>query len=161
MMVGSWPCKVLSEIRIIGRHVSELVHEDMGKTTATEPEDEKDPKKARVVLSKGCEVVKPGHSRLIGAVAKVTDRGENSGNSSRVNQFSKTEQHYLSQVSRVNQDSNMDQQEDWIGWVSQDNSMDRQANRVSQVSQNNSTDRRADRVSRLTGLAVLATRSKK
>jgi hypothetical protein len=136
----------------------------MGKTMATEPEDEKDPKKARVVLSKGCEVVEPGHSRLIGAVAKVTDRGENSGNSSRVNQFSKTEQHYLSQVSRVgrvNQDSNTDQQEDWIGWVSQDNSMDRQANRVSQVSQNNSTDRRADRVSRLTGLAVLATRSKK
>jgi hypothetical protein len=44
-----------------------------------EPEDEKDLKKARVVLSKGHEVVRPGYSRLTGAAAKVTDRGEKCG----------------------------------------------------------------------------------
>jgi hypothetical protein len=115
MMVGSWPCKVSSKIHINGRRVGEPVCEDKGKTMAMEPEDEKDPKRARVVLSKGREVVGPGHSRLIGAAAKITDMGVNSGNSSRVNQnssvdrqagrVSKTEQHYLSQV---NQNSNVD-----------------------------------------------------
>jgi hypothetical protein len=58
-----------------------------------------------VVLSKGHEVVGSGYSRLIGVAAKVSDRGENSGNSSRVNQVSKMEQHYLSRVSQVNQNS--------------------------------------------------------
>jgi hypothetical protein len=43
------------------------------------------------VLSKGCKLVKPGYSRLTGAAAKVTDRGEKLGNSGRV---SRTEQHY-------------------------------------------------------------------
>jgi hypothetical protein len=51
VMVGSWTCKVLSEIHINERHVSEPVHEDKGKTTAPEPEDRKDPKRACVVLS--------------------------------------------------------------------------------------------------------------
>jgi hypothetical protein len=64
----------------------------MGKMTATEPEDKKDPKRARVLVSKGHEVVRPGNSRLIGAIAKVTDMGENSGNHSRVNRVSKMEQ---------------------------------------------------------------------
>jgi hypothetical protein len=115
MMVGSWPCKVSSKIHVNGRRVGEPVCEDKGKTMATEPEDEKDPKRACVVLSKGHEVVGPGHSRLTGAAAKVTDMGVNSGNSSRVNQnssvdrqagrVSKTEQHYLSQV---NQNSSAD-----------------------------------------------------
>jgi hypothetical protein len=123
-MVGLWPCKVSSEIHINGRHVSEPVHEDKGKTTATEPEDEKDPKRACVVLSKGHEVVRPGYSRLTGAVTKVMDRGVNSGNPSRVNRVSKTEQHYPS----------------WVSWVSQDNSTDRQADQVSLVIQNSSTD---------------------
>jgi transketolase N-terminal domain/subunit len=53
--------------------------------TATEPEDEKDPKRARVVLSKGREVVGLGYSRLIDAAAKVTDMKENSGNHNQVN----------------------------------------------------------------------------
>jgi hypothetical protein len=73
-MVGSCPCKVSSEIHINGRRVSEPVHEDKGKTMAAEPEDE-DPKRARVVLSKGHEVVERGYSRLIDAAAKVMDRG--------------------------------------------------------------------------------------
>jgi hypothetical protein len=60
MPVGSWPCKVSFEIHIIGRCISELVHDDKGKMTALEPEDRKDPKRAHVVLSKGCEVVGPG-----------------------------------------------------------------------------------------------------
>jgi hypothetical protein len=56
-MVGSWPYKVSSKIHINGRCVSEPAHEDKGKTMATELKDEKDPKRARVVLSKGHEVV--------------------------------------------------------------------------------------------------------
>jgi transketolase N-terminal domain/subunit len=50
----------------------------------TKTEDEKDPKRVRGVLSKGHEVDGLGYSRLTGAAAKVTDRGENLGNSSRV-----------------------------------------------------------------------------
>jgi hypothetical protein len=75
VMVGSWPCKVSSGIHINGRHVSEPVHEDKGKTMATELEDENDPKRAHVVLSKGREVVGPGYLRLTGATTKLTDRG--------------------------------------------------------------------------------------
>jgi hypothetical protein len=107
-MVGSWPCKVSSEIHINGRCISELVHEDKGKTMATELEDEKDPKRARVVLSKGYEVVGLGYTRLIGAATKVTDKGETLGNLNWVNWVSKTEQHYPSWVSRVSQNSGMD-----------------------------------------------------
>jgi hypothetical protein len=81
-MVGSWPCKVSSEIHINGRRISELVHEDKGKTTATELEDEKDPKRARVVLSKDHEVVRPVYSRLKSATTTVIDRRENSSNHS-------------------------------------------------------------------------------
>jgi hypothetical protein len=87
VMVGSWPCKVSSEIHINGQCVSELVHEDKGKTMATEPED-KDSKRARVVFSKGHEVAGLGYSRLTSVAAKVTDRGENSGNPSQVNRVS-------------------------------------------------------------------------
>jgi hypothetical protein len=107
-MVGLWPCKVSSKIHINGQRVSELVHEDKGKTTATELEDEKDPKRARVVLSKGHEVVRLRYLRLTGAAAKVTDRGENSSNPSHVNRVSKTEQHYPSRVSWVSQNSSTD-----------------------------------------------------
>jgi hypothetical protein len=56
-MVGLWPCKLLSEIHNNGRCISELVRKDKGKTTATKPEDEKDLRRARVMLSKGREVV--------------------------------------------------------------------------------------------------------
>jgi hypothetical protein len=101
-MVGSWP-----------------VREDKGKTTATEPEDEKDLERACVVLSKGHKVVGPGYSRLKGAAAKVTDKGENSGNSSQVNRVSKMEQHYPSWVSRVNQNSSTDQRACQVNQVSQ------------------------------------------
>jgi hypothetical protein len=66
-----------------------------------------------VVLSKGHEVVGPSYSRLTSATTKVTDRGENSDNPSR--------------VSRVNQDNNTD----WVSRVSQDNSTDRQPDLVS------------------------------
>jgi hypothetical protein len=74
-MVGSWASKVSSGIHINGRRVSEPVHEDKGKMMATKPEDEKDTKGARVVVSKGREVVGPGYLRLTGATTKLTDRG--------------------------------------------------------------------------------------
>jgi hypothetical protein len=99
-MVGSWPCKVSSDVHINGRPVSQPVREDKGNTTAMEPKDENNPKRARVVLSKGHEVVKLGYSRLTGATAKVTNRRENSSNPSQVNWVSKMEQHYPSQVSQ-------------------------------------------------------------
>jgi hypothetical protein len=128
VMVGSWSCKVSSKIHINGQHISELVCEDMGKTMAVEPKGEKDPKRARVVLSKGHEVVRSGYSRLTGAAAKVRDRGEILANYSRV---SKAKQHYPSRVSRV-------------GWVTR-------------VSQNSSTDRRIDRVSRVANMEIWVT----
>jgi hypothetical protein len=114
-MVGSWPCRMSSDIHINGQHVSEPVHENKGKMMAPEPEDRKDPKRARVVMSKGHEVVGPGYSRVTGVARKITDKKENLGNHSRVNQVSNTEQHYPSWVNRVSQNSNMDQQADRVG----------------------------------------------
>jgi hypothetical protein len=102
--------------------------------TAPEPEDWKDPKRTHVLLSKGREVVGPGFLRVTGVAAKVTDKRENLGNHSRVNRVSKIEQHYPSQVNRVSQNSNMDQQADRVG-------------QATLVSPNNSTDRRTDKVS--------------
>jgi hypothetical protein len=93
VMVGSWPCKVSSEIHINGQCISEPVREDKGKTTATELADEKDLKRECVVPPKGREVVGPGYSRLIGAATKVTDWGDDSSNPNRVNWASKTEKH--------------------------------------------------------------------
>jgi hypothetical protein len=61
MMVGPWPCKVSSEIHINGRRVSERIRKDKGKATIPKLEDEKDPKRARMVLSKGHEVVGLGY----------------------------------------------------------------------------------------------------
>jgi hypothetical protein len=60
--------------------------------TATELEDEKDPKRVCVVISKGREVVGPGYSKMTNVAAKVTDRRENLGNHSRVNRVGRTEQ---------------------------------------------------------------------
>jgi hypothetical protein len=85
---------------------------------APEPEDRKDPKRARVVLSKGRKVVGPGHSRVTGVAAEVTDKRENLGNQHRVKWVSKPEQHYPSRVNRVSQNSNMDWQANWVGQVS-------------------------------------------
>jgi hypothetical protein len=50
MMVGSWGCRVTSEIHIGGQRVSESADDDKGKEKVTEPGDEKDPKRAQVVL---------------------------------------------------------------------------------------------------------------
>jgi hypothetical protein len=122
MMVGSWPCKVSSEIHINGRCVSEPVCEDKGKMMAPEPEDKRDLKRAHVVLSKGHKVVRPGYSRVTGVAAKVMDKRENSGNHDRVN--------------RVSRNSNTYRQADQVG-------------RVGQVTPNSSTDRRIDQVSRV------------
>jgi hypothetical protein len=83
-MVVSWPCKVSSEIHIIGRCVSEPVQEDKGKATVPKSKDEKDLKRACMVLSNGHEVVGPGYSRLSGDDARAKDRGKDPGNLSRV-----------------------------------------------------------------------------
>jgi hypothetical protein len=137
MMAGSWPCKVSTKIYFNGRRISEPVCEDKGKTTAPKPEDRKDPKRACVVLSKGCKVVGPSYSRVIGVAAKVMDNKENSGNHGWVNRVSKTEQHY---PSRVSQNNNMDQQVDQVGRVSW-------VGRVTQVSPSSSTDQQIDQAS--------------
>jgi hypothetical protein len=60
-MVGSWSCRVSSEIHI--------------KAAATGQEDEKDPKRARVVLSQSHEVVGSGYSMMSSATAMVTRAG--------------------------------------------------------------------------------------
>jgi hypothetical protein len=130
VIVGSWPCKVSSEIHINGRRVSEPVHEDMGKMIATEPEDMKDPKRARVVLSKGHEVVGSGYSKVTDVATNVMNKRENSGNQGRVNRISKMKQHYPSRVNRVSQNSNTDRQADRVSRVGQ----------VTRVSPNSSMD---------------------
>jgi hypothetical protein len=56
--------------------------------TALEPEDRRDPKRARVVLSKGYKLVRPGYSRVTGVAALVSDKKENSGNHGRLNRIS-------------------------------------------------------------------------
>jgi hypothetical protein len=56
----------------------------MGKPAATGQEDEKDPKRAHVVLSQGCEVVGLGYSKLSRAAATETDKGRCSDNLNRV-----------------------------------------------------------------------------
>jgi hypothetical protein len=80
---------------------------------APEPEDKRDPKGPRVVLSKCREVLELGYSRVTGVPAKVTDKRENCGNHNQVN--------------RVSQNSNKDRQADQVG-------------QVTQVSPNSSTD---------------------
>jgi hypothetical protein len=84
MMVCSWACKVSSEVHINGRCISDPVHEDKGKAVATGQDDEKDPKRAHVVLSQGHEVVGPGYSKLSSAAAMETDKVRCSDNLNRV-----------------------------------------------------------------------------
>jgi hypothetical protein len=67
---------VSSEIHINGGRVSESVQKDKGKVTVLELEEEKDPKRARMVLSEGHEVVRPGYSWLSGDAARAADKGE-------------------------------------------------------------------------------------
>jgi hypothetical protein len=71
MMVGSWPCKLSSEMHTNGQCVSEPVQEDKGKAMVPVSEDEKDPRRAHMVLSKGREVIGPGYSRLSGDAARA------------------------------------------------------------------------------------------
>jgi hypothetical protein len=80
MMVRSWPCTASFEVHINGRCVSEPVREDKGKVCVRESEDEKDLKRAHMVLSKGRKVVGLGYSRLSGDAARVADRGEELSN---------------------------------------------------------------------------------
>jgi hypothetical protein len=107
-MVSSWTCKVSYVIHINGRRVIEPVLQGKGKMRDPEPEDRKDPKRACVVPSKGCEVVGLGYSRVTGVVAMVMGKRENSGNHGWVN--------------RVSQNRNMDKQANRVGrasWVGQ------------------------------------------
>jgi hypothetical protein len=100
MTVGSWPCKVSSEIHVNGQHVSEPIWRDKGKKTVPESEDEKDPKRTHMVLSKGREVVGTGYSRLSGDAARVTDRGRESNNTN--------------QVGWVRREYNTDRRTNWV-----------------------------------------------
>jgi hypothetical protein len=102
MMVGSWPCTVSFEVHINARCVSEPVREDKGKVTVLQSENEKEPKRARMLLSKGCEVVEPGYPRLSMDAARVTDRGEELG------------------------------KPNWIDWVHREYDIGRRADRVTQ-----------------------------
>jgi hypothetical protein len=86
MMVGSWSCRVSSEVHINGRRVNDPIREDKGKAVATGQEDEKDPKRARVMLSQGREVVGPGYSKLSSATATLMDKGRSSDILNRVTQ---------------------------------------------------------------------------
>jgi hypothetical protein len=84
---------------------------------ATRQEDEKDPKRARVVLSQCREVVRPGYSMMSSAAAmgkdkgrcwdnpnrvtRVTNKGRNLDNSNRVTRVSSTDQQQLDHVEQV------------------------------------------------------------
>jgi hypothetical protein len=87
MLVGSCPCKVSSEVHINRRRVSKSVWEDMGKATVPESEEEKDPKRTCMVLSKGREVVGLGYSRLLGDATRVPDKGGESAKSNWVDRI--------------------------------------------------------------------------
>jgi hypothetical protein len=84
VMVGSWLCTVSSKVHINGRRASEPVREDKGKSTVLKLENEKDPMRACMVLSKAREVVGPDYSRLSGDATRVEDRGEESGSPNQI-----------------------------------------------------------------------------
>jgi hypothetical protein len=126
MMVGSWPCTVSFEVHINGRHVSEPVQEDKGKVTVPKSEDEKDPKRTRMVLSKGREVVRPGYSRLSRDAASVTDRVGESGKTNRVDRVHReygTDRRIdrVTRNSQGNRDGYLGWQIDWVTQVSRGN----------------------------------------
>jgi hypothetical protein len=83
-MVGSWPCRVSSVIHINGRRISYPVCEDKGKAVATGQEDEKDLKRACVVLSQGHEVVRSGYCTMSSVAATGKDKGRHWDNPNRV-----------------------------------------------------------------------------
>jgi hypothetical protein len=79
-----------------------------------------------MVLSKGCEVVGLGYSRLSGDAARVVDRGRESDNPNR--------------VGRVRQEYDTDRWTDWVtrgGRGIRDGGSGQQADRVTRVSQHN------------------------
>jgi hypothetical protein len=88
-----------------------------------ESEDEKDLKRAHMVLSKGREVVGPCYSRLLWDAARVADRGEESGKPNRVHWEYDTDQ----QTDRVTRDSRSNR----------DGYSSRQADRVTRDSRGN------------------------
>jgi hypothetical protein len=93
--------------------------------TVSELEKEKDPKKARMVLSMGHEVVRPGYSRLLGVAARVADGGEELGNPNRVCQEYDMDQwtYWVTRDSRCDQDGYSGRQADqvtWDSWGNQD-----------------------------------------
>jgi hypothetical protein len=72
-----------------------------------------------MVLSKGCEVVGPGCSRLSGDATRVTDRGGELGSPNRVDQEYDTDR-WIDQVTqdcRGNRDGYSGQ---WADWVTRD-----------------------------------------
>jgi hypothetical protein len=75
---------VSSEVHINGRCVSDPVREDKGRAAAMGQEDEKDLKRACIVLSQGRELVGLGYSKLSSAAAIETDKGRLSDNLNRV-----------------------------------------------------------------------------
>jgi hypothetical protein len=107
-MVGSWPCKVSSEIHVNGRHVSGTIWKDKGMAIVSKSEDEKDSKRTCMVLSKGFKVIGPGYSRLLGGgAARVAYRGRELDNPNWVGQ--------------VLREYDTDQQIDWVTRGSQGN----------------------------------------
>jgi hypothetical protein len=87
---------------------------------ATGQEDEKDPKRACVVLSQGREVVGPGYSKLSSAVAIETDKSRRSDNLNRVTQVGDKDGR-PGNPNRVIQVNSREQQwpgySGWFGWV--------------------------------------------
>jgi hypothetical protein len=120
-MVGSWLCRVSSEVHINGRRVSDPVREDKGKAAATGQEDEKDLKRAHVVLSLGHEVVGLGYSKLSSAATIFMDKGRCSDNLNWVTQV-RDKDGRSGNPNRVIQVNNREQQwpdySGWVGWVS-------------------------------------------
>jgi hypothetical protein len=121
---------VSSEVHNNGRRVSKPVWEDKGKAMVLESEDEKDPKRACMVLSKGHEVIRLGYSRLSGDAARVADGGEESGNPHRVHREYDTDRWIdrVTQDSRGNRDRYSGQRADritWNNWGNQDYDFDR------------------------------------
>jgi hypothetical protein len=145
VMVRSRPYTVSSKVHINGRCVREPVQEDKGKATVPKSEDEKDPKRTRMVLSKSHEVVRPGYSRLLGDAAGDTNRGGESGKPNRVDwvhrEYDKDQRtdevtqdsranwegysgrraDRVTRESRGNQDYDSGWQTDWVTWASRGN----------------------------------------
>jgi hypothetical protein len=139
VMVGTWPCTVSSEVHINGPRVSEPVREGKGKATVLVSEDEKDPKRTRMVLFRGHEVVGLGYSKLSGDVARVKDRGGESGNPNRVCWEYDTDRrtNQVTRDSRGNGDGYSGQRTDWItrdSWGNRNGGTGQQANRVTRIS---------------------------